>query len=170
MAAEGEEVGGRGQRAVGRQLGGVEGHGNAALVGGVDDGVDGWEPAGDVRCRRYGQKGWASPCVQGGGDVFDGERAGGPALDVPAIGNPTPGQQVGVVLDHGGHHHVIGCEAQPVGQVVDGFGGVSAQHGHVVSVRVAAGEPEDGHSGVLVGGRGPTGAKAGTTVNARVPR
>ena len=61
------------------------------------------------------------------------------ALDVAPPGHPAPGQQVGVVLDHGGEHDVVGVEAQPVGQLVDGLGGVPADDGHVVAA--AAGSP-----------------------------
>ena len=53
---------------------------------------------------------------------------------------PGPRQQVGVVLDHGRHDHVVGREPEPVGQVVDGLGGVAADDGDVVALRVAPGE------------------------------
>ena len=46
--------------------------------------------------------------VESGGDVVDGERAVGVAFDEPAAAQPGPRQQVGVVLDDGGDHDVVG--------------------------------------------------------------
>ena len=58
------------------------------------------------------------------------------------------------MLDDGGDHDVVGTQAQTVGEVVDGFGGVPADDGHVAAVGVAACEGEGGGAGRLVGGSG----------------
>ncbi len=49
VAAPGDEVGLGGQRPVRSELGGVDEHRHAPVVGGGDDGVERREPAGDVR-------------------------------------------------------------------------------------------------------------------------
>ena len=41
--------------------------------------------------------------------VVDVEGAVAPALDAAPACHPRPGEQVGVVLDHGGDHHVVGA-------------------------------------------------------------
>ena len=56
VAAPGDEVGVGRQRAVGGELGGVDEHGDVPLVGGGDDGVEGRQPAGDVRGAGDGQQ------------------------------------------------------------------------------------------------------------------
>ena len=145
VAAEGQVVGLGGQRPVRRELGRVDQDRHAPLVGGVDDLVEGWQPpghvggAGDRQQRRPAAAG-----VERGHHVVDGEGPVGPALDVAALRHPAPGQQVGVVLDHGGDHHVGRVEPQPVGEMVDGLGGVAAQDGDVGPVLVPAGEGQDG--------------------------
>ncbi len=107
--------------------------------------------------------------IEHGGDVVDGERAVGSALDPTPLRHPGPGEQVGVVLHHRGHDDVVGCEPQPVGQVVDGLGGVAAQHDHVVVLAATPGETMGALAGALVGGGGPAGLVAGPAVHARVP-
>ena len=67
------------------------------------------------------------------------------------VADPRPGEQVGVVLDHGGGHHVVGTEPEPVGQVVDGLGGVAHQDHHVVTAGRPPGEAVHGVAGGLVG-------------------
>ncbi len=69
--------------------------------------------------------------LQAGDHVVGVEGPVQPALDVAPRRDPAPGQQVGVMLDHRGEHHVVGLEAQPVGELVEGFGGVPAQDGDV---------------------------------------
>ena len=73
--------------------------------------------------------------VEAGDDVVDVEGAITAAFDVAPPRHPTPGQEVGVVFDHGGEHDIVRLEAQPVGQLVDGLGGVAAEDGHVVAGR-----------------------------------
>ena len=124
----------------------------AAMIG-----VDGREPARHVGCAGDGQERRPPGAgVERGHHVVDVEGAVGPALDVAAPGHPTPREEVGVVLDDGGDDHVVRCEAEPVGEVVDGLGGVAAQDGDVVAVRVPAGEGQDGPAGFLVGDGGPS--------------
>ncbi len=74
-----------------------------------------------------------------------------------------------MVLDHRAHHHVVGGEAEPVGQMVEGLGGVPAEDGHIRAVRVTAGEAEHGAPGRLVRRRGPARAEACAPVHAGVP-
>ena len=71
----------------------------------------------------------------------DVEGAVGAALDEAAPAQPGPGQQVGVVLDHGGDDDVVGLEAQAVGEVVDRLGGVAADDRHVVAVGARPAKP-----------------------------
>src|SRR5205807_256383 len=117
VATPRHEVGVGRERAVGRQLGGVDEHGNASSVGGLDDGFDGGHPAGDVGragdCEKL--RPWA--CVQRDDHIVGCEGAVGAALDVAAGGGTGPGEQVGVVLDDGGHDDIIRLEAQAIGQV-----------------------------------------------------
>jgi len=75
-----------------------------------------------------------------------------------------------MVLDHRGDDHIIGFEAQPVGEVVDGLGGVAADDRHVIAVVGSPGEAQCGSSGLLVGGGGLPGFIARTPVHTRVPR
>ena len=75
-----------------------------------------------------------------------------------------------MVLDDGGHHDVVGVELEPVGEVVDGLGGVAADDGDVVAVGVAAGEGQGAAAGLLVCGGGGLRLPAGAAVDARVPR
>ena len=56
------------------------------------------------------------------------------------IATRRPGQQIGVVLDHGGDHDVVGAEPEPVGEMVDGLGGVAHEHDDVVGTLRAPGE------------------------------
>ena len=158
-----------GQGPVGGELGGVDQHGHVPLVGGGDDVVDRGQPAGDVRRGGDREQPGPWPGVEGGGDVVDGEGAVGAALDVPAPAEPGPGQQVGVVLDHGGDHDVVGRETEPVGEVVDGLGGVAADDGDVVAVGWSAGEAQGRRPGRLVGGGRPLRLVPGPPMDARVP-
>ena len=56
------------------------------------------------------------------------------ALDVAAPCDACPRQEVGVMLDDGGHDDVVRLQAEPVGEVVDGLGRVAADDGHVVAI------------------------------------
>ena len=122
------------------ELGRIEQDGDAAPVRLRADVLDRGQPAGDVRRAGHGEEGGGGAVIEHGHHVGRGEGALGPALDPAPLGDPGPGQQVGVVLDHGGGDDGVGAEAQPVGQVVDGLGGVAHQHGHVVGVAVPVGE------------------------------
>ncbi len=118
----------------------------------------------------HGQQLGTGRGVEGGGDVVDRERALGAALDEAALTAPGPGQQHGVVLDDGGDDHVVGGQRQPVGEMVDGLGGVADDHGDVVAVLRAAGEAEGGQAGLLVGVGGQAGLVPRPPVHAGVPR
>ena len=97
-----------------------------ALVGRGDDLVDRWRPAGDVGCTGHCQQPRTRSDVERGGDISGREGAVRTALDEAPQAQPSPGQQVGVVLNDGGHDDVVGSQSEPVGQVVDGLGGVVA--------------------------------------------
>ncbi len=61
-----------------------------------------------------------------------------------------------MVLDHGGGHHVVGSQAEAVGEVVDGLGGVAHEDDDVVAHRAV--DPANRCTLVarrLVGGGGP---------------
>ena len=95
------------ETSVGCELGGVDEDGDAALVGGHGDVVDGGHPAGDVGRTGDGQqlRMWCD--VEGRRDVVDGEGAVGRALDEPAAGHARPRQQVGVMLDDGRDDDIV---------------------------------------------------------------
>jgi hypothetical protein len=107
--------------------------------------------------------------VEGGDHVLGGERPIGSALDVAPLGDPSPRQQVGVVLHDGGDHDIGGIQPEPIGEVIDGLGRVAAQDGHVGPVLVLPGEGEHGTSGLFVGCGRPARAETGPPVHARVP-
>ena len=94
------------------------------------------------------------PGVERGDDVVDRERAVGAALDEASLAQAGPRQQVGVVLDHGRHDHVVRSEAQPVGEVVDRLGRVAAEDRHVVAVGRRGRRSARPRPRALVGGRG----------------
>ena len=110
------------------------------------------------------------PVVEHGDHVVDASKVPSvPHSTQRRVGHPGPGQQVGVVLDHGGGHHVVGSEAQAVGQVVDGLGRVAAQD---ATSSPSAGRPAKRCTlvaGRLVGRGGVPGLVAGPPVHARVP-
>ena len=108
MAAPGHEIGVSRQRPVGGELGGVDEHGHTAPVGAVDDLVERWEPAGDVGGAGDGEQPGCGAVIERGGDVGGGEGAVLAALDVATPGQPSPRQEVGVVLDDGGDDDVVG--------------------------------------------------------------
>ena len=109
--------------------------------------------------------------VEAGDDVLGVEGPVRAALDVAPGRHPPPRQQVGVMLDHGGEHHVVGLEPQTVGELVEGFGGVATQDGDVTgSPGAPAGEGEGGGPCRLVGGGGEAGLVARPAVHARVHR
>ena len=58
-----------------------------------------------------------------------------------------------MVLDDGGHHHVVGVEPETEGEVVDRLGGVAADDGNVVPA-LPASEGQDVRPCLLVGGGG----------------
>ena len=169
VAAEGHEVRSRRQRAVWGQLRRVEQDGDAPRVRLGADLLDRGEPARHVGRTRHGQQRRRPPVLEHLDHVGGAEGAVGAALHPAPCGHPGPGQQVGVVLDHGGGHHVVGAEPEPVGQVVDGFGGVAHQDDDVVAAGGPPGEAVHAVAGPLVGGRGPPGLVAGAAVHARVP-
>ena len=74
-----------------------------------------------------------------------------------------------MVLDDGGDDDVVGLQAEPIGEVVDGLGGVAADDGHVVGLG-PTGEPQRRGAGLLVGGGSELRLPAGAAVHARVPR
>ncbi len=156
VAAEGHEVGARGERAVGRQLGRIEEDRDAAGVGLGADLLHGGQPTGDVGGSRESQQCGASPVVEDPHDVGRLEGAGCPAFHPAPRRHPRPGQQVGVVLDHRGGHDVVGAQAQPVGQMVDGLGRVAHQHHDVAPAVGSPGEAVHAVAGFLVGRRGPS--------------
>ena len=108
VPAEGHEVGSRRQGSVGRQLGRIEQDGDAPLVRRGADLLDRWQPARHVGSSRHGQQRRPPPVVEHPDHVGRVERAVGAALDPAPRCHPRPGQQVGVVLDHGRGHHVVG--------------------------------------------------------------
>ena len=110
VAAEGHEVGPGGQGSMRRQLCRVEEDGDAAGVGLGTDLLHRGEPAGDVGGARQGQEGRSPPVLEHPHHVGRLEGAVGAALHPAPRRHPRPGQQVGVVLDHGGGHHVVGAE------------------------------------------------------------
>lgn len=72
------------------------------------------------------------------------------------------------MLHDGGHHDVVRGKAKTVGEMVERFGGIAADDGHIVS----PGAPGEGHrrtAGIFVRGCGELGLVAGATVDARVP-
>ena len=144
-------VGGGGQRSVGGELGGVDEHGDRTGVSGGDHGVERRRPAGHVRGAGDRQQRRGRSGVEGGGEVVEVECSVRAAVDEAAPAQAGPGQQVGVVLDHGGDDDVVRLEPEPVGEVVDRLGRVAADDGHVVTVGGAAGEAHGRCSRRLVG-------------------
>ena len=71
-----------------------------AVVGGLDDVVDGREPAGHVGRTGDGEQLRTRRKVERLDHVIQREGAVAAALDEPATAQPGPRQQVGVVLDH----------------------------------------------------------------------
>ena len=126
-------------------------------------------PPGDVGGARDRQEPGSRSGVQGSGNIIGAKRAVPAALDVAAPGGPGPGQQVGVVLDNGGHDDVVRRELQTIGEVVYRFGRVATDDGHVVAA-LAAGEAQDGVPGSFVGVGRPLGFVPRAPVHARVPR
>ena len=92
----------------------------------------------------------------------------GPALDEAARGDPRPGQQVGVVLDHRRDHDVVRDRTEAVGELVDRLGRVAAEDRATSSRPRSAREAEDGGAGRLVGARRELGLVPRTAVHARV--
>ncbi len=171
VTTEGEEVGGGRQRPVGRQLRGIDYHPHPPFMGRFDNGLERRQPPRHVGCSRQRQQGRRSPItIESGADVIDGEGSLGRALDVSPGGYPTPREQVGVVLDNGGHHDVGRVELQTVGQMIDGLGGVPAENGNIRAVRDSSGELEHRPPCPLIGGSGIPRPEAGSPVHARVPR
>ena len=135
------------------ELGGVEHDGDAALVGGGDQGAHRRQPARDVGRPRAGEEDGTGRGVEAGHHVVEVEGPVRPALHVAPAGHAPPGQQVGVVLDHRGEHDVVGGQAQAVGEVVERLGGVAPEDGHVAGPRpgdVAPGEGEHPGPGRLI--------------------
>ncbi len=160
VAAEGDEVGPRWEATVRCELCRIEQDRDAAGVRLRTDLLDRRQPPGDVRGAGHGEQLGPRAGIEHGGDVVDAERPVGPALDPTPLRHPGPGEQVGVVLHHRRHDDVVGCELQPVGQMVDGLGGVAAQHHDVVVLAPAPGEAMGALAGALVGGGGPAGLVA----------
>ena len=154
VAAEGDEVGSRRQGSMGRQLRRIEQDGDAARLRLGTDLLHGRQPAGDVGGTRQGQEGRSPPVLEHPHHVGRVEGAVGAALHPAPSRHARPGQQVGVVLDHRGGHHVAWAEPQPVGQLVDGLGGVAHQDHHVVSAGRSPREAVHAVSRPLVGGGG----------------
>jgi len=71
------------------------------------------------------------------------------------------------VLHDGGHHDVIGSEAESVREVIDGLGGVSTKDHDVVSL-AALGEVEDASTSEFISGGGRDRLVARSPVDARV--
>ena len=172
VAAEGHVVGLARDGPVRGQLGGVEDDGNAAVVSGLDDGGKGWQPSRHVRGTGEGEDARPWRLVQAGDDVVEVEDAVGTALDVTPARHASPRQQVGVMLHHGGEHHVVGVEAEAVGEMVERLGGVATQDGDVAVASgrplTAPGEGEGGVPGRLVGRGGEARLVPGAPVHARV--
>jgi hypothetical protein len=169
VATPGEIVGVGRQWPVGGELGGVDQHWDRSGVGGGDDGVQRWRPAGYVRRPRDGQQPGPATGVEDGNCIIDAERPVRSAFDESALAEPGPRQEVGVVLDDGGDDDVVATEAELVGEVVDGFGGVPTHDGDVVAVGGATGERQCRAPCVLEGVCGEPGFVAGAAVHARVP-
>ena len=74
-----------------------------------------------------------------------------------------------MVLDHGGGHHVVGAEPEPVGQLVDGLGGVAHQDHHVVTAGRSLREAVHARARLLVGGCGATRLVARAAMHTRIP-
>ena len=141
VAAEGQVVGVRRQRPVRCELGGIDHHRDAPVVGGPDDGVERREPSRHVGGAGHRQQRGGRPAgIECLADIVHGERSRLRALDVATLGQPPPGEQVGVVLDHRGHHHVVRPEAETVGQMVDGLRGVAAEDGDIRPLECPPGE------------------------------
>src|ERR1035438_7951670 len=100
--------------------------------------------------------------------ALDAERAICPPLDGAGGGRPCPGEEVGVMFHDGGHHDVFGGKAETVGEMVERFGGIAADDGHIVAPG-APGEGQRRAASILVRGCGELGLVAGATVDARVP-
>jgi len=126
MTAPGQEISLGGQRPVRRELGRVYEHRYPPVVRCGDNLRQRPQPARHVGGAGDRQQPRHGPLVKRGRDVFGREGAVLPALHVPAGGRARPGQAVGVMLGHRGGHDVAAAQAQPVGQVIDGFGGVPA--------------------------------------------
>ena len=73
------------------------------------------------------------------------------------------------MLDDGGDDDVVGAQAEPVGEMVDGLSGVAADDRHVRRRRRGAREPEDGGASMLVGVGGGAGLVAGAAMHTGVP-
>ena len=119
---------------MGRELGAVDSYGDLAVMGGVDDLVDRRQPSGDVRSAGDGKQARLGGPVQFIRDIAGCEGPVGSALDVAARGYARPRQEIGVVFDDGGDDNVVGTQAKAVGEVVDGFGCISADDRDVVTI------------------------------------
>ncbi len=119
---------------MGGEMGGVDQHRHTRLVGQLNEAADRREPAAHVRRPGHREKLRVRVAPQRAGDRVWLEGPLRVALDVAHLGVATPGEKVGMVLDDGGHHHVIGTEVEAEGEVVDGFDGVAADDCHVVGV------------------------------------
>ena len=73
------------------------------------------------------------------------------------------------MLDDGGDDDIVRAEREPVGEVVDGLGGVAADDRHVIAVDGAPREPQNGGASLLVGVGGDTRLVAGAAMHAGVP-
>jgi len=74
-----------------------------------------------------------------------------------------------VVLHDGRHDDVVRLEAEPVGEGIDGFGGVAADDGDVVA-STAPSEPQRCGARIFVGGRGVLGLPTCAAMHTGVPR
>ncbi len=162
-----DEVRIRRDRSVGGELRGIDHDRHAPLVSQPDDGIQRRLPAGDVGGAGDGEEAGPGTLVERRGHVPQLEHPVAAALDVPAPGDPPPRKEVGVVLDDRRPDDVVGSEAEPVRQVIDGLGGVPADDGDVVTP-LPAGERQSGVAGRLVGGRRGSGLRSRSPVDAAV--
>ena len=122
--------------------------------------------AGDVRRAGHGEQCDATgvPC-QLGVEVLLVHGSVDQRSDVDHLAEPSPRQQVRVVLEDGRQHdRVVGRRHRP-GEVIDRLGGVLREH-HDVAVGVGADEPADDVASLLEGGGAEPGLVATAAVHA----
>ena len=150
-------------RAVRRELGGVDEQLRAVLVGHARELAQRPDLAGDVGGAGDGDQVDRRLAQRGGGDLEQFVGRGRERQQVQVV--PAPGQHVRVVLDRGREHARL--RGQRGGEDVDGLGGVADEDDLGVG---RAGEVRHDLACVLVGGGRDLRLGAGAAVDAAVPR